>query len=163
VESTNTKYQRANAWSKIAIGAALEVHSLKGAGLIESIYERCMLREFELRKIPVLSQLDVQIEYKGCVFSEPLTVDLYVDDCLLIELKAVQTVLPIHKAQLLSYMKLLDAPIGLLINFHQPSLKDGIHRLLLPGSSGQTTEIDNRKKSFSTEVIRGNKRDTFEG
>jgi GxxExxY protein len=117
------------------IGAALEAHSLKGAGLIESIYERYMLREFELQKIPVLSQLDVEIEYKGLVFSAPLTLDLYVDDCLLVELKAVQTVLPIHKAQLLSYMKLLDAPIGLLINFHELSLRDGIHRLLLPGSN----------------------------
>jgi len=134
-ENTNTKYQRANAWPKIVIGAALEVHKLKGAGLIERIYERCMLREFELRKIPALSQLDVQIEYKGLVFSEPLTLDLYVDDCLLVELKAVQTILPIHKAQLLSYMKLLAAPIGLLINFHELSLKDGIHRMMLPGSS----------------------------
>jgi GxxExxY protein len=138
METAITKYQRANAWSKIVIGAALEVHSLKGAGLIESIYERCMLREFELRRIPVLSQLDVKIEYKGLVFSQSLTVDLYVDDCLLVELKAVQTVLPVHKAQLLSYMKLLDAPIGLLINFHELSLTDGIHRLLLPGSSGET-------------------------
>jgi len=117
----NPKFQRANAWSKVVIGAAIEVHTLKGAGLIESIYERCILREFELREVPVLSQLDVEIEYKGLVFSEPLTLDLYVDDCLLVELKAVQTVLPIHKAQLLSYMKLLDAPLGLLINFHEPS------------------------------------------
>jgi hypothetical protein len=77
-----------------------------------------------------------EVEYKGLAFSEPLTLDLYVDDCLLVELKAVQTVLPIHKAQLLSYMKLLDAPIGLLINFHELSLKDGIHRLMLPGSCG---------------------------
>lgn len=135
-ENTNTKYQRANAWSRLVIGAAIEVHTLKGPGLIERIYERCMLREFNLRKIPAFSQLDVKIEYKGFVFSEPLTLDLYVDDCLLVELKAVQTVLPIHKAQLLSYMKLLDAPIGLLINFHELSLKDGIHRLMLPGSRG---------------------------
>ena len=131
----------ANAWSKVVIGAAIEVHTLKGAGLIESIYERCILREFELREVPVLSQLDVEIEYKGLVFSEPLTLDLYVDDCLLVELKAVQTVLPIHKAQLLSYMKLLDAPLGLLINFHELSLKDGIHRLMLPGrGSNELTE-----------------------
>jgi GxxExxY protein len=139
----NTKFQRANAWSKVVIGAAIEVHTLKGAGLIESIYERCILREFELREVPVLSQLDVEIEYKGLVFSEPLTLDLYVDDCLLVELKAVQTVLPIHKAQLLSYMKLLDAPLGLLINFHELSLKDGIHRLMLPGSGGSN---DNSQK-----------------
>jgi GxxExxY protein len=118
------------------IGAAIEVHTVKGAGLIESIYERCMLREFELRKVPVLSQCDVEIEYKGLVFCQALKLDLYVDDCLLVELKVVQSVLPIHKAQLLSYMKLLNAPLGLLINFHEVSLKDGIHRLILPGSIG---------------------------
>jgi GxxExxY protein len=84
-----------------------------------------------------VSQLDVEIEYKGLIFSEPLTLDLYVDECLLVELKAVQAVLPIHKAQLLSYMKLLKAPLGLLINFHELSLKDGIHRLMLPGSSDE--------------------------
>ena len=137
-ENTNTKYQRANGWSKLVIGAAIEVHTLKGPGLIERIYERCMLREFDLRRIPALRQLDVKVEYKGLAFSEPLTLDLYVDDCLLVELKAVQTVLPIHKAQLLSYMKLLDTPIGLLINFHELSLKDGIHRLMLPGSCGSS-------------------------
>ncbi|HXO97779.1 MAG TPA: GxxExxY protein [Chthoniobacterales bacterium] len=138
----NVKFQTANGWSKVVIGAAIEVHSLKGAGLIDSIYERCMLREFELRNVPVLSQLDDKIEYKGLVFSTPLTLDLYVDDCLLVELKAVQAVLPIHKAQLRSYMKLLNAPLGLLINFHELSLKNGIHRLMLPRSSGN----DNAQK-----------------
>jgi GxxExxY protein len=128
------KFQRANAWSKIVIGAAIEVHNLKGAGLLERIYERCMVRELDLRGVPLLSQLDVEIEYKGLIFSEPLTLDLYVDDCLLVELKTVQAVLPIHKAQLLSYMRLLQAPLGLLVNFHEPSLRDGIHRMVLPGN-----------------------------
>lgn len=128
------KFQRANAWSKIVIGAAIEVHSLKGAGLLERIYERCMVRELDLRRVPAISQLDVEIEYKGLIFSEPLTLDLYVDDCLLVELKTVQAVQPIHKAQLLSYMRLLQAPLGLLVNFHEPSLRDGIHRMILPGN-----------------------------
>ena len=125
------RFQRANAWSKIVIGAGMEVHTLKGPGLIERIYERCMLRELELLGVPALSQLDVEIEYKGLVFSEPLKLDIYVDDCLLIELKSVQTVLPIHKAQLLSYMRLLQAPLGLLLNFHEPRLRDGIYRMVL--------------------------------
>ena len=133
----NQKFQRANAWTKLVIGAAIEVHTRKGAGLIESIYERCMMRELELRAVPAIRQLDVEIEYKGLVFTEPLTLDVYVDDCLLVELKAVQAILPIHKAQLLSYMRLLEAPIGLLMNFHEPSLKDGIHRLVLPRSNSE--------------------------
>ena len=72
---------------------------------------------------------------KGFVFEEPLRFDILVEGCLLLELKSVHEVLPIHKAQLLSYMKLLDIPIGLLINFHELKLVDGIHRLILPGAN----------------------------
>jgi GxxExxY protein len=134
MDEQDPTYQKANAWSKIVIGAAMEVHTIKGPGLIERIYERCLLRELDLRSVPVLSQLNVEIEYKGFVFAEPLTLDLYVDDCLLVELKSVKAVLPIHKAQLLSYMKLLRAPLGLLLNFHELRLRDGIHRMVLPGN-----------------------------
>src|SRR5437867_8447040 len=125
------KYQRANDWSRKVIGAAIEVHREKGAGLIESIYEKCLMRELFLQSIPARQQVVVPIEYKGYVFEEPLKLDVYVDDCLIVELKAVETVLPIHKAQLLSYMKLMNAPLGLLINFHELKLVDGVHRLIL--------------------------------
>ncbi len=128
------KYQRANDWSRKVIGAAIEVHREKGAGLIESIYEKCLMRELFLQSIPARQQVVVPIDYKGYVFDEPLKLDVYVDDCLIVELKAVETVLPIHKAQLLSYMKLLNAPLGLLINFHEIKLVDGVHRLILPGA-----------------------------
>jgi len=74
------------------------------------------------------------IEYKGFVFEEPLRFDLLVEACLLLELKSVEKILPIHKAQLLSYMKLLNVPLGLLINFHEVKLSDGISRLILPGA-----------------------------
>ena len=117
------------------IGAAIEVHRLKGAGLIESIYEKCLLRELQLRCICAIQQQQVEIEYKGFIFKETLRFDLLIENCLLIELKSVQEVLPIHKAQLLSYMKLLNIPMGLLINFHQLKLTDGVHRMMLPGSS----------------------------
>jgi len=73
-------------------------------------------------------------KYKGFGFDEPLKLDVYIDHCLILELKAVQKVLPEHKAQRLSYMKLLDAPVGLIINFHETILKDGIHRLILKGA-----------------------------
>jgi GxxExxY protein len=122
---------KANAWSKTVIGAAIEVHRCKGPGLLEPIYRKCVRRECELRNIPTRYELVVPIEYKGFVFEEPLRLDLLVDDCLIVELKAVEKVLPIHKAQLLSYMKLLNKPLGLLINFHEMVLKNGIHRLVL--------------------------------
>ena len=128
-------FKRADELSHTAIGAAIEVHRLKGPGLLESIYERCFMRELDLRKIAAVNQRLVRIEYKGLVFDEPLRFDVLVEDCLLLELKCVQEILPIHKAQLLSYMKLLDVPLGLLINFHEMKLTDGVVRMILPGAN----------------------------
>ncbi|MGA2222688.1 MAG: GxxExxY protein [Verrucomicrobiia bacterium] len=129
------EFKRADAWSKKIIGAAIEVHRNKGPGLLESIYEKCLMRELELQGIPAKDQLIVTVEYKGYTFDEPLKLDVYVDNCLIMELKAVENVLPIHKAQLMSYMKLLNVPVGLLINFHEVKLVDGIHRMILPGAN----------------------------
>ena len=128
-------FQRADRWSRKIIGAAIEVHRHKGPGLLESIYEKCLMRELELQDVPARNQVVVPVEYKGFTFDEPLKLDVYVDNCLMVELKALENVLPIHKAQLMSYMKLLDAPIGLLINFHELKLTGGIHRLILPGAN----------------------------
>src|SRR5882762_1290684 len=94
-------FKRADELSRLAIGAAIEVHRLKGPGLIESIYERCLTYELGLRQIPVVNQRAVKVDYKGMVFEESLRFDMLVDDCLLIELKSVQEVLPVHQAQLL--------------------------------------------------------------
>jgi GxxExxY protein len=127
-------YLKAHILSAKVIGAAIEVHRHKGPGLIESIYERCLLHELHLQNISVVNQLLVPVEYKGLVFEEPLRLDVYVERCLIIENKVVESILPIHKAQLLSYMKLLNAPLGLLINFHEPLLKNGVTRLILPGA-----------------------------
>ena len=128
-------FKKSDELSHTAIGAALEVHRLKGPGLIESIYEKCMMRELTLRDVAAVNQRLVKIEYKGFVFEEPLRFDVLVDDRLLLELKCTQEILPIHKAQLLSYMRLLDIPIGLIINFHEPKLTDGIARMIIPGSN----------------------------
>ncbi|HUP80943.1 MAG TPA: GxxExxY protein [Pirellula sp.] len=128
-------FEKADRLSREAIGAAIEVHRILGPGLLESIYEKCLLREFELRRIPVLNQEHVRIEYKGVVFTEQLKFDLLVDSVLLLELKAVQEILPIHKAQLLSYMKLLDIPLGLVLNFHEMKLTDGVSRMILTGAN----------------------------
>ena len=123
--------QRAHAWSHLGIGAAIEVHRIKGPGQIESIYSKCFQRECVLRSVPFQRELLVPIEYKEYVFEEPLRLDFLVDDVLILEFKVVEEVLPVHKAQLLSYMKLLDKPLGLLINFHEIMLKDGITRMAL--------------------------------
>ncbi len=128
-------FAKADRLSAEVIGAAIEVHRIMGPGLLESIYQQCLVHELELRGIPVRDQQEVVIAYKSAVFKEKLKFDLLVDDCLLVELKAVQAVVPIHKAQLLSYMKLLDVPLGLLFNFHEVRLVDGISRLILPGAN----------------------------
>jgi len=127
-------YAQASGLTETIIGAAIEVHRDKGPGLIESIYEWCFLRELELRKLGIESQRLVRIRYKGFVREEPLRFDVLVEKCVLVEAKAVESILPLHKAQLMSYMKLLDVPIGLLINFNVHKLTDGVSRLVLPGA-----------------------------
>jgi GxxExxY protein len=93
------------------------------------------MRELSLRQLTAVNQRVVKIDYKGFVFEELLRFDVLVEACLLLELKSVQEVLPVHKAQLLSYMKLMDIPVGLLINFHQTRLVEGIHPLVLFGAN----------------------------
>ena len=87
-----------------------------------------------MQGVHAVNQRLVDIEYKGLVFEEPLRLDICVEECLIVENKVVEQIQPIHKAQLLSYMKLLNMPLGLLINFHEPLLKNGITRLILPGA-----------------------------
>ena len=128
-------FERASKLTDSIIGGAIEVHRDKGPGLIESIYEWCFLKELELRRLRSASQKTVLIEYKEFTREEPLRFDVLVEDCVLVEVKAVDKVLPIHKAQLLSYMKLLNVPIGLLINFHEIRVIDGISRLILAGAN----------------------------
>jgi GxxExxY protein len=128
------QYTKASALTEHIIRAAIEVHRDKGPGLIESIYEWCLNKELELRKLEAINQRMVQITYKGFIREEPLRFDLLVENCVLIEAKSVDQVLPAHKAQLLSYMKLLDVPLGLLINFNVSKLTDGVSRLILRGA-----------------------------
>lgn len=127
-------FSKASQLTERIIGAAIEVHRDKGPGLIESIYEWCLLRELEIQNLAATNQKLVQITYKGFIRDEPLRFDVLVEDCVLVEAKAVEKILPIHKAQLLSYMKLLNVPLGLLINFNEHRLTDGVSRLILPGA-----------------------------
>ena len=120
-------YAKAEGLTEKIIAAAIEVHRNKGPGLIESIYEWCLLKELGLRNLSCTSQKVVWIEYKGFRREEPLRFDVLVEGCVLVEAKAVERILPLHKAQLLSYMKLLDVPLGLLINCHEMKVVDGIH------------------------------------
>lgn len=128
-------FKQADLLSRDVIGAAIEVHRDKGPGLLESIYEWCLIKELELRGHVVESQRLLVVRYKQFKREQPLRFDLLVNGCLFVEVKAVEEVHPINKAQLLSYMKLLDVPIGLIINFHTMKLVDGVSRLILPGAN----------------------------
>lgn len=128
-------FSQADGLTGSIIAAAIEVHRDKGPGLIESIYEWCLARELEIQHLPTVNQKLVTISDKGFTREEPLRFDLLVQGCVLLEVKAVERILPIHKAQLLSYMKLLNVPLGLLINFNETKLTDGVSRLILPGAN----------------------------
>jgi GxxExxY protein len=113
------------------IGAAIEVHKALGPGLLESAYERCLARELELRGLRVERQVEIGLEYKGerldCVYR----MDLVVEGGVLIEIKAVEKLLPIHDAQVLTYLRLTGLRKALLLNFNTPYLRGGIKRLVL--------------------------------
>jgi len=128
-------FEEADRLSGQVIAAALEVHRDKGSGLLESIYEWCLTCELSDRGFQVTSQKTMDIRYKHHVREDTLRFDLLVNNCLLIEVKAVEKILPIHKAQLLSYLKLLTIPIGLIINFHEEKLTNGLHRLILKNAN----------------------------
>ena len=119
-----------NKLSKEAIGAALEVHSVLGPGLLETTYELSLQHELQLRGYEAQRQIPLPIEYKGLVVPEAYRIDLLLENQLVIELKAVETLQPIHSAQLLTYLKMSGKHLGLLINFHSVRLTDGIKRLV---------------------------------
>jgi GxxExxY protein len=113
------------------IGAAIEVHRSLGPGLLESAYQECLCRELSLRRIPFVRQLTLPAEYKGVRLDCSYRVDVLVDSAVVVEIKAVAAIEPVHKAQLLTYMRLGRWRIGLLMNFNVPALRDGIRRLVL--------------------------------
>ena len=113
------------------IGAAIEVHRILGPGLLESIYQRSLGKEFELRSVEALPQYRLPIEYKGLSLGDDFILDFFFPGRLVVELKSVTQLAPVHTAQTMSYMKLSNVPLGLLINFNVPVLKDGIKRISL--------------------------------
>ena len=116
--------------SHTVIGACIEVHRLLGPGLLESIYVECLAAELSRLEIPVKREVIVPIRYKGKTLSKPLRLDLLVDDCLIVEAKSVDTLLPVHSAQLLTYLKMTDVKLGLLLNFNVVVMRDGIKRIV---------------------------------
>jgi GxxExxY protein len=113
------------------IGAAIEVHKTLGPGLLEAVYEECLCHELHLRGLSFQRQLDLPIAYKSVTLQSGLRLDLVVADAVVVEVKAVADLLPIHEAQLMTYLRLSGRKVGLLINFGAQFLKDGIVRRVL--------------------------------
>lgn len=123
--------QRLNELSGRIIGCCIEVHKALGPGLLESVYEECLSFELNEKGLRFERQKDLPVIYKGVRLNSGYRIDIIVENSVVIELKAVEHILPVHKAQILSYMKLLNSNIGLLINFNVPVLKNGINRFVL--------------------------------
>ena len=112
------------------IGCAMEVYKTLGPGLLEAAYEKALIHELTLAGIPVQSQVEVAMSYKGVNIGEGLRLDLLVDNQLIVELKSVEEIKPVHHKQLLTYLKLMDKRLGLLINFNVADIMHGINRVV---------------------------------
>ena len=119
-----------NPISERTLGAAIEVHRHLGPGLLESSYHTCLCRELELHGIAHQSQVTLPLEYKGIQIARGYVIDLLIEDALIVEIKSVDKLLPVHSAQLMTYMRLQRVPSGLLINFNVYTLLHGIRRIL---------------------------------
>jgi len=128
-EAVATERQENDISEKI-IGAAIEVHKKLGPGLLESAYEECLCCEMQLRGIEFERQVPLSLKYKGVVLDCGYRLDLLVEDKVIVEIKSVEGLEPIHEAQMLTYLKLRNAWLGLIINFNVIMLKDGVRRLV---------------------------------
>jgi len=120
-----------DALSREIIGAAIEVHRYLGPGLLESAYQQCLAHEFMQRGVPFEAQKPMPVEYKGVRLDCGFRLDFLVGGCVVVEVKAVETLLPIHTAQVLTYLKLAGSRLGMLLNFNEWRMADGIKRVVL--------------------------------
>ena len=119
-----------NRVSGIILDASITVHKELGPGLLESIYELCLVKELINRNLNVKNQVIIPLTYKGEIISKDFKLDILVEDSVILEIKAVEIILPVHEAQILSYLKLADKRLGLLINFNVPILRNGFRRFV---------------------------------
>jgi GxxExxY protein len=119
-----------NEAARIVIGAALRVHTVLGAGVLESTYDACFYYELTKANLRFEPQVHLPVVYEGVKLSTAYRVDFIVEDCLVVEIKCVERVLPVHRAQLLSYLKLSGHKLGLLLNFNVAHMRNGVHRVI---------------------------------
>lgn len=130
-KNTKNDKERANELSNLVIGAAIEVHRVVGPGLLESAYEECLAHELTLRGMSISRQVPVAMNYKGLSLACAYRIDLVVENLVIVEIKAIERIDPVHTAQVLTYLRMHRVWLGLLINFNAAVLKNGIKRLVL--------------------------------
>ncbi len=119
-----------NSLSKDILDASIAVHKEMGPGLLESVYQQCLVKELSLRSIKLNTMVAIPLQYKGYSLNKDYVIDILVEDEIIVELKAVEAILPVHEAQIISYLKLADKRLGFLINFNVPLLKNGFRRFV---------------------------------
>ncbi len=122
--------EKLNELSKIILDSCITVHKEMGPGLLESVYELCLLKELELRGVKAKNQVVIPLKYKGFELSKDFKIDILVEEEIVIENKAVEMIIPVHKAQIISYLKLANKKLGFLVNFNVPLIKDGFFRFV---------------------------------
>ncbi len=129
------------------VDASLKIHMGLGPGLLESVYEVVLARALELRGFRVERQKIIRFEYEGMVFEEGFRTDLLIDGCVVVELKSVEKLAPVHSKQVLTYLRLMNLQVGLLINFGAATLKEGLHRIVnnLPSSASPRLRVNHPK------------------
>jgi GxxExxY protein len=144
MNEANSKYARVDSevekLAQIVVDAAFKLHSTLGPGLLEGVYEAFLSHELRLRGLKVEKQVLLPLTYEGMTLDAGLRLDLLVEDRLVVELKAVEALLKVHQAQLKTYLKLSGHPLGLLINFNVPLIKDGIERVILTEKLSSTSQ-----------------------
>jgi len=119
-----------NSISKVILDACIEVHREMGPGLLESVYELCLMKELHLRKIKVQNQVTIPLFYKGYELSKEFKIDVLVENEIVVEIKSAEVMLPVFEAQIISYLKLTNKKLGFLVNFNVPLLKNGFRRFV---------------------------------
>jgi GxxExxY protein len=130
MKSTSVATKALNDLSSIILDSAITVHREMGPGLLESVYHHCLVLELRSRQLRVDSMVPVQLHYKGEVLNKDYVIDILVENEIILELKATEDILPVHEAQIISYLKLADKRLGFLINFNEPLLKQGFKRFV---------------------------------
>jgi GxxExxY protein len=122
--------EQLNHFSRQILDAAIAVHKEMGPGLLEAVYQQCLVKELTLRNIKVNTMVPIPLQYKGHTLNKDYIIDILVEDEIILELKSIEVILPVHEAQIISYLKLANVRLGFLINFNVPLLKNGFKRFV---------------------------------